>query len=130
MGYYDDEYRNLFSAKYHIGKTAAENVQEYKRRSPVWNVEKLKIPLLIHTNTIDEDVNVLEVEHLIQALKAEGKKFEYEIFKDVPGGHSFDRMDGHTAREIRLKIYKFLAKHLTPPRPLETLKEMERAAYR
>ncbi len=31
MGYYDDEYRNLFSAEYHIGKTANENVDEYRR---------------------------------------------------------------------------------------------------
>jgi hypothetical protein len=49
----------------------------------------------------EEDVNVLEVEHLIQALKAEGKRFEYEIFQQVAGGHSFDRMDTKTAREIR-----------------------------
>ncbi len=39
-------------------------------------------PLLIHTNTNDADVNVLEVEHLIKALKAENKKFEYEIFEN------------------------------------------------
>jgi len=60
MGYYDDSYRQLFSADYHIGKTANEDVKEYKKRSPVWNVHKLKTPLLIHTNTNDEDVNVLE----------------------------------------------------------------------
>jgi uncharacterized protein with von Willebrand factor type A (vWA) domain len=29
---------------------------------------------------------VLEVEHLIQALKAEGKKFEYEIYENAPAG--------------------------------------------
>jgi len=130
MGYYDDHYRDQFSADYHIGKTAAENVAEYKKRSPAWNAGKLKTPLLIHTNTIDEDVNVLEVEHLIQALKAEGKAFEYEIFQNVPGGHSFDRMDTKKAKEIRLKIYKFLAKYLSPPKTLETLKDLEKAAYR
>jgi dipeptidyl aminopeptidase/acylaminoacyl peptidase len=130
MGYSDESYRDLFSADYHIGKTAAEDVAEYRKRSPAWNAQKLRTPLLIHTNTIDEDVNVLEVEHLIQALKAEGKSFEYEIFKDVPGGHSFDRMDTRKAREIRLKIYKFLSKYLSPPRPLETLDALDKAAYR
>lgn len=130
MGYKDDEYRQLFSADYHSGKTADEDVQEYKRRSPIWNVHKLKTPLLIHTNTNDEDVNVLEVESLIRALKAEGKKFEYEIFKDLPGGHSFDRMDTKTAKEIRLKIYKFLEKYLQPPKPFKSIDDINKAAYR
>ncbi len=130
MGYKDDSYRKLFSVDYHIGKTADQDVKEYKRRSPVWNVHKLKTPLLIHTNTNDEDVNVLEVESLIRALKAEGKKFEYEIFKDLPGGHSFDRMDTKTAKEIRLKIYKFLEKYLKPPKPFNSIEDINKAAYR
>ncbi|MEJ5306615.1 MAG: alpha/beta fold hydrolase [Ignavibacteria bacterium] len=130
MGYKDDSYRELFSADYHIGKPADQDVQEYKRRSPVWNVHKLKTPLLIHTNTNDEDVNVLEVESLIRALKAEGKKFEYEIFKDLPGGHSFDRMDTKTAKEIRLKIYKFLERYLKPPKPFKSIDDINKAAYR
>lgn len=129
MGYYKDDYRELYSAEYHIGKTAHEDVNEYRRRSPAWNAHKLKTPLLIHTNTNDEDVNVLEVEHLIQALKAEGKKFEYEIFKDLPGGHSFDRLDTKKAREIRVKIYKFLAGYLNPPKPIKSVNDINRAAY-
>lgn len=130
MGYKDDEYRDLFSADYHLGKTADQNVQEYKKRSPAWNAHKLQTPLLIHTNTNDEDVNVLEVEHLIKSLKAEGKKFEYEIFKDIPGGHSFDRMDHKVGREIRIKIYKFLDRYLNPPKKITSLKDIEKAAYR
>lgn len=130
MGYYTEEYRQLFSAPYHIGKTANEDVQEYRRRSPVNYVEKLKTPLLIHTNTNDDDVNVLEVEHLIEALKSAGKKFEYEIFKDIPGGHSFDRIDTKKAKEIRLKIYKFLAGYLKPPTPFRSVDDLEKAGYK
>lgn len=129
MGYQTDNYRDLYSADYHIGKTANEDIEEYKRRSPVWNAGKLSTPLLIHTNTNDEDVNVIEVEHLIQALKAEGKQFEYKIYEELPGGHSFNRMDTKTAREIRLEIYRFLGKYLNPPKPFRSLKEMEKAAY-
>ncbi len=129
MGYKDDEYRKLFSAEYHIGKTADEDVNEYKRRSPAWNAEKLQTPLLIHTNTNDEDVNVLEVEHLIKSLTTANKKFEYEIFNNFPGGHSFDRMDTKTAREIRIKIYKFLDKYLDPPVKIKSLKDISKAAY-
>jgi len=130
MGYYTDSYRDLYSADYHIGKTANEDVQEYRKRSPAWNTHKFKnTPLLIHTNTNDDDVNVLEVEHLIKSLKADGKKFEYEIFQAVPGGHSFDRMDTKQAREIRVKIYKFLDLYLNPPKKIKTVKDLEKAAY-
>lgn len=131
MGYSSDSYRDLYSADYHIGKTAKQDVEEYRRRSPAWNAHKYQnTPLLIHTNTNDEDVNVLEVEHLIKSLKALGKKFEYEIFKDAPGGHSFDRMDLFLAKEIRVKIYKFLAEHLNPDSPIRTVKELHAAGYR
>ena len=130
MGYMTDRYRKLYSADYHIGKTAHEDVQEYRRRSPVWHAEKLETPLLIHTNTNDEDVNVLEVEHLIKSLKAEGKKFEYEIFQDAPGGHSFDRLDIKMAKEIRLKIYKFLAGYLNPPNQFKSVKDLAKAGYK
>jgi len=129
MGYSEESYRKLFSDDYHIGKTVREDVEEYRRRSPIWHVEKLKTPLLIHTNTNDDDVHVLEVESLIRALKAADKKFEYEIFKNIPGGHSFDRIDLKQSREIRLRIWTFLAKHLNPPNPLKNLKDMEKAAY-
>jgi len=130
MGYKDQEYRDLYEAEYHIGQSADANVEEYKRRSPAWRAELLQTPLLIHTNTNDADVNVLEVEHLIQALKAEGKKFEYEIFQDVPGGHSFDRMDRKQAKEIRVKIWKFLAGYLSPPNPIKSVADIDAAAYR
>ena len=103
LGYKTRRYRDLYSADYHIGKTAYEDVEEYRRRSPAWNVEKLETPLLIHTNTNDADVNVLEVEHLIKAIKAADKKFEYEIFKDAPGGHAFDRLDTTIAKEAAIE---------------------------
>lgn len=131
MGYKTQGYRNLYSADYHIGKTAYQDVEEYRKRSPAWNTHKMKnTPLLIHTNTIDADVNVLEVEHLIKSLKADGKKFEYEIYEDVPGGHSFDRMDTKVAKEIRLKIYKFLATYLKPSKPFNSVNDLQKAAYR
>ena len=88
------------------------------------------VPLLIHTNTNDADVNVLEVEHLIKALKAGNKKFEYEIYQEVPGGHSFDRMDTRRANEIRVKIYKFLSASLNPPNPIRNVSALKKAAYR
>jgi len=119
MGYKSQGYRDLYSAPYHIGKTAEENVNEYRRRSPAWNAAKLQTPLLIHTNTNDEDVNVLEVEHLIAALKAADKKFEYKVYQNAPGGHAFNRLDTKLAKESRAEVYRFLARYLNPPNPVK-----------
>lgn len=114
MGYKSESYRAIFSARGHIGRTAEEDVKEYLRRSPVTHVDKLSVPLLIHTNTNDEDVNVLEVQRLIGALKAAGKKFEYKIYQDAPGGHRFNRIDTKLARESREEIWRFLGQYLHP----------------
>jgi dipeptidyl aminopeptidase/acylaminoacyl peptidase len=116
MGYMTQDYRDLYEADYFIDASAAENLEEYKRRSPVWSVDKLSKPLRIHTNIHDEDVNYIEVEHLNQALTTAGKDFEYEV-SDVPGGHSFDRLDTPEAWGYRKQIYAFLARYLKPPKP-------------
>ena len=116
MGYHAQGYRDLYEAEYFIGESAQENLEEYKRRSPVWSVDKLTKPLRIHTNIHDEDVNYIEVEHLTQALTTAGKNFEYEV-SDVPGGHSFDRLDTPEAWGYRKQIYAFLARYLKPPKP-------------
>lgn len=121
MGYKTQRYRNLYSADYHIGKSAYEDVGEYRRRSPSWNTKKYDgTPLLIHSTRNDGDVNVLEVERLIQALKANGKTgFDYKIYDNAPGGHSFNRIDTKRARESRRDIWRFLATHLGPERPVK-----------
>ncbi len=110
MGYKSQSYRDTF--KEFIGKEAADNPMEYRRRSPYYHAAELRTPLLIHTTTNDEDVNVMEVEHLIDALKAAGKKFEYKIYQDAPGSHQFNRIDTRLAKESRKEIYEFLGRHL------------------
>jgi dipeptidyl aminopeptidase/acylaminoacyl peptidase len=114
MGYEPPNYQALYSAPYHIGRTVREDVMEYRRRSPVFHAKELQTPLLIHGNTNDEDVNILEVQHLVEALKSEGKKFDYKIYQDAPGGHYFNRVDTKAARESRREIWRFLAGYLHP----------------
>ena len=110
MGYKSQGYRDTF--KKFIGKEAVDDPMEYRRRSPYFHAAELQTPLLIHTNTNDEDVNVMEVEHLIDALKAAGKKFEYKIYQNAPGGHEFNRIDTALAKQSRKEVYDFLAKYL------------------
>jgi dipeptidyl aminopeptidase/acylaminoacyl peptidase len=110
MGYASQGYREMFEE--FIGKEAEDNVMEYRKRSPVYHVDKLRTPLLIHTNTTDDDVNVLEVEHLIAALKAAGKTFEYKIYQAAPGSHIFNRIDTKLAKDSRKEMWDFLGKYL------------------
>lgn len=110
MGYTGQDYRDTFEG--FIGRQPEDNVMEYRRRSPVFHAEKLRTPLLIHTTTNDEDVHVMEVEHLIAALKAAGKKFEYKIYQNAPGAHRFNRIDTKLARESRAEMWDFLARYL------------------
>lgn len=130
LNYMDEEYRKFYSANYHIGETVEENPDEYKRRSPVHNAYKLQSSLLIHTNTNDEDVRVVEVKMLIDTLKSLNKDFQYEVFEDLPGGHSFDRQDTKLALSIRLKIYRFLEKYLSPPRKFKSIDDIRKIIYR
>ncbi|MBL8271346.1 MAG: hypothetical protein JNL55_33405, partial [Steroidobacter sp.] len=54
------------------------------------------------------------VEHLINALQAAGKKFEYKIYDNAPGGHGFNMIDTKLAKESRREVYRFLARYLKP----------------
>ncbi len=129
LGYMDNNYRKLFSADYHIGKEVAQDVKEYRRRSPAFQAHKLQTPLLVHANTNDDDVLIEEVDHLISALKAHNKKFDYEIYDNIAGGHHFDRIDSYKAKEVRLKVYKYLQKYLSPSKPFTGLSDLMKASY-
>lgn len=130
LGYSTEQYRKIFSAPGHIGKTPREDPAAYRARSPLWQVGHLEAPVLIHAATNDDDVRIIEAELLIHALKAAGKKFEYEIFQDIPGGHSFDRLDTRRSREIQLKIYQFLARELRPEKPFRELAQLDDPGWR
>jgi len=114
LGYHDAAYQAIFSAPQHIGKTVQADTKEYLARSPITYVDRLETPLLLHGNTNDEDVNVIEVQRFVTALQAAGKKFEYRIYDNAPGGHEFGRLDTKLAKESRHEMYVFLGKSLKP----------------
>ncbi len=58
VGYAGEEYRDEAVLRtMFAGKTPTEDVELVRRRSPVWNVQKLRTPLLVHSTTNDRDVN-------------------------------------------------------------------------
>ena len=96
------------------GEAAAKDDEEYRRRSPVTWAAKLEKPLLVHGNTSDETVHVAEVQHLVDALRAAGREFQFKIYDAAPGGHHFNRIDTKLARDSRAEVYAFLMKYLRP----------------
>lgn len=120
LSYKSPGYTELFAADYHVGKTPQEDPEAYRRRSPAFQVDRYRgTPLLIHTNTNDEDVYAAEVHRLVDALRASGKTgWHFKQYENAPGGHAFNRIDTPLARESRREIYRFLAPHLRPARPV------------
>ena len=127
---HDESYTKYFTVPYHIGESIEENPEEYKRRSPTTYAKNLEKPLMIYTNTNDNDVYVEEVELMIETLRQHGKDFRYKIFEDASGGHGFDRIDSKEATDIRFTVYEFMNEHLNPPKPFKDAQEMRKAAYK
>ncbi len=64
----------------------------YKDRSPIFHVNKLQIPLLVHVARNDLDVNIEEDLPLVEALRAQKSELSATKVYDHPsGGHTFDR---------------------------------------
>jgi dipeptidyl aminopeptidase/acylaminoacyl peptidase len=129
LEYQKPEYKDLFSANYHIGKTIAEDPEEYKRRSPVSYAKNLSKPLMITTVENDDDVGVFEVQRMIDSLKFYKKDFEYKVYGALSGAHLFERIDIKEATDIRFNVYKFLEKYLEPPIVFNSVSDMRKAGY-
>ncbi len=79
-----------------------------KSRSPLFFVDRIKIPMLIAQGANDPRVKQAEAEQIVAAMREKGIEHEYLLFEDE--GHGFARP------ENRLKFYaaaeRFLAQHL------------------
>ena len=64
----------------------------YKDRSPVYQIEKLQIPLLVHVAKNDTDVNIEEDMQIVDALRSRKADLaETKVYENPKGGHLFDR---------------------------------------
>ncbi len=84
------EYQRYFATQARVQGLPYEKPDLYIDRSPLYRVPQLRIPLLVHVATNDEDVNFEEDQQLIWALRAQKPDLaETKIYVDPPGGHSF-----------------------------------------
>lgn len=98
-------YQRSFSTQAAVRGLPFEQRAEYIRRSPYYWVDSLKVPLLAHVATNDEDVNFEEARPLIDALQARQPKLsETKVYVNpTPGptsvGHTFSRRVNRTTLE-------------------------------
>jgi dipeptidyl aminopeptidase/acylaminoacyl peptidase len=90
-------YQRDYAAEEGIQGLPFENRDEYIRRSPVFHVENLEVPMLCHVATNDLDVNFVEDQQMVYTLMAlKPKLAETKIYVDptpgpASGGHTFSR---------------------------------------
>ena len=106
------------------GGLPSERQDVYKERSPLYNVDKLQIPLFVAVTRNDEDVNIEEDMQLVDALRSRKPQLaETVVYDNPPGGHTFDRrVDSKTwqpenTREQRdswNRVWTFLDWNLDP----------------
>jgi dipeptidyl aminopeptidase/acylaminoacyl peptidase len=83
-------YQRQFATQKGIAGLPFEKPETYVQRSPLYHVDKLRVPMLVHVATNDEDVNFVEDVQLVDALRARKPELaETKIYVDPPGGHSF-----------------------------------------
>lgn len=113
-------YEKIFAAQPGFGGPLAEHLQAYMQRSPIAHVRELKVPLLVHAASNDQDVFIIENHNLRDSMVAAGKDraglYHYREWADPPGGHEFNRVDTKEARESWTETLAFLRQYLTPAR--------------
>jgi dipeptidyl aminopeptidase/acylaminoacyl peptidase len=124
LSYKGPYYQRGFATQKRIGGLPFEKRDIYVERSPLYHVDKLEVPLLVHVATNDDDVNFVEAEQMINALRAKKPYLsETKVYVDPPGGHGFsrrvnrqtlDREDTPEQRDSWNRTWAFLEWSLRP----------------
>ena len=105
LSYKGPSYQWDFSTQKEIQGLPFEKQALYIERSPLYHVDKLKVPLLVHVATNDEDVNYVEDQQIVDALRSRKPDLaETKTYVNPPrwgqsGGHAFSRRVDPTTLE-------------------------------
>lgn len=97
LSYKGPRYQRSFSTQSGIRGLPFEKREEYIARSPLYRVDSLSVPILVHVATNDRDVDFVEAQQLIDALRARKPELaETKVYVDPTegpssGGHTFNR---------------------------------------
>jgi dipeptidyl aminopeptidase/acylaminoacyl peptidase len=122
-------YQRSFATQKRIGGLPFEKRDEYIRRSPLYHVDKLQTPLLVHVATNDEDVWYYEDQQIVDALRSRKPDLaETKVYVNpTPGpasvGHTFSRRvnpktlerdDSPAQIDSWNRVWTFFDEHLRP----------------
>jgi dipeptidyl aminopeptidase/acylaminoacyl peptidase len=97
LSYKGPGYQADFATQKRIQGLPFEKREIYIERSPLYSVDKLHVPLLVHAATNDTDVDFVEDQQMIDALRSRKPDLaETKVYVDPPpgaagGGHTFSR---------------------------------------
>ena len=75
-----------------FGGSPTERPDVYRERSPLFHVDRLQIPLLVHLAANDRDVTIEESMPIVHALRTKKPDLsDVKVYSNPPGGHLFDR---------------------------------------
>lgn len=107
LSYKGPRYQRSYATQPTIGGLPFEEPDEYVKRSPLYHVENLKVPILVHVATNDRDVNYVEDQQLVWKLRAlKPDLAETKIYVDPAPwgssvGHAFSRrVDPNTLERV------------------------------
>jgi len=107
LSYKGPSYQRDFATQSRIQGLPFEKRDLYIQRSPLYLVDKLKTPLLVHVATNDLDVNYVEDQQIVDALRSRKPDLaETRVYVDPPtwgqsGGHAFSRrVDPETLQRV------------------------------
>ena len=129
LGFKGPRYQHAFSTQKRIQGLPFEKPDLYIERSPLYHVDKLRVPLLVHVATNDTDVNYVEDQQIVDALRsrkpdlAETKVYVDPVPGPASGGHTFNRRtnlqtlerdDSPDQRDSWNRTWTFFEWHLRP----------------
>ena len=97
LSYKGPGYQRSFSTQAGIRGLPFEKRDEYIKRSPLYHVDKLQVPMLVHVATNDTDVDYVEDQQMVDALRsrkpdlAETKTYVDPAPWGSSRGHAFSR---------------------------------------
>jgi len=87
-----DQQRRAIDPQNRFGGGPSERPDVYRHRSPLFGVDNLRVPLLVHVADNDEDVTIDEAMPLVDALRARKADLaDVKVYHNPLGGHLFDR---------------------------------------
>src|SRR5205085_9518532 len=120
-----DRQRRAIDPQNRFGGSPSERPDVYKERSPLFHVDRLQIPLLVHVADNDADVDFDEAMQLVDALRARKPNLaDVKVYRAPLGGHLFDRRvnpktwepeNTPPQRDSWERIWHFLDNNLLPP---------------